>query len=156
MGRVPAPRAWPASFLTPHNPHPQPPTLPGVLRASFWLTSLLFIPLGLVLYFLPSSLAATLGVAPLWLPRVAGGLLLAWGAFQVAAGFVPDAVKVGGLAGGNLLTVAALLPAALRDGSLPPAVRTLMLALAGALLLLAVVGILSAPSRRRASAKVEP
>lgn len=127
-----------------------------MLRASFWLTALLFIPLGLLLYFLPPPLAATLGVSPLWLPRVAGGLLLAWGAFQVAAGFVPDAVKVGGLAGGNLLTVAALLPAALRDGSLPPAVRTLMLALAGALLLLAVVGILSAPSRRRASAKVEP
>lgn len=127
-----------------------------MLRASFWLTALLFIPLGLLLYFLPPPLAATLGVSPLWLPRVAGGLMLAWGAFQVAAGFVPDAVKVGGLAGGNLLTVAALLPAALRDGSLPPAVRTLMLALAGALLLLAVVGILSAPSRRRASAKVEP
>lgn len=127
-----------------------------MLRASFWLTALLFIPLGLLLYFLPPPLAATLGVSPLWLPRVAGGLMLAWGAFQVAAAFAPDAVKVGGLAGGNLLTVAALLPAALRDGSLPPAVRTLMLALAGALLLLAVVGILSAPSRRRASAKVEP
>ena len=103
----------------------QPPKLPGVLRASFWLTALLFIPLGLLLYFLPPVLAGTLGVAPLWLPRVAGGLVLAWGAFQVAAGFAPDAVKVGGLAGGNLLTVAALLPAALRDGALPPAVRTL-------------------------------
>ncbi|MFK7603837.1 hypothetical protein ACI3L1_16665 [Deinococcus sp. SM5_A1] len=126
-----------------------------MLRVSFWLTALLFIPLGLLLYFLPPSLAATLGVSPLWLPRVAGGLLLAWGAFQVAAGFAPDAVRVGGLAGGNLLTVAALLPAALRGDALPPAVRTLMLALSGALLLLAVVALLSLPSRRSPSAKVE-
>ncbi|QFP76461.1 hypothetical protein [Deinococcus sp. AJ005] len=126
-----------------------------MLRASFWLTALLFIPLGLLLYFLPPALAATLGVSPLWLPRVAGGLLLAWGAFQVAAGFAPDAVRVGGLAGGNLLTVAALLPAALRGDALPPAVRTLMLALSGALLLLAVVALLSLPSRRSSSAKVE-
>ena len=126
-----------------------------MLRASFWLTALLFIPLGLLLYFLPSSLAGTLGVAPLWLPRVAGGLLLAWGASQVAAGFGPDRVKVGGLAGGNLLTVAALLPAALRSEALPPAVKTLMLVLSGMLLLLAVAAILSAPSRRRATAKVE-
>ncbi|CAM3663662.1 hypothetical protein DESA109040_19120 [Deinococcus saxicola] len=126
-----------------------------MLRASFWLTALLFIPLGLLLYFLPPSLAATLGVSPLWLPRVAGGLLLAWGAFQVAAGFAPDAVKVGGLAGGNLLTVAALLPAALRGDALTPAMRTLMLGLSGALLLLAVVALLSLPSRRSPSAKVE-
>ncbi|OLV17953.1 hypothetical protein [Deinococcus marmoris] len=126
-----------------------------MLRASFWLTALLFIPLGLLLYFLPPALAATLGVSPLWLPRFAGGLLLAWGAFQVAAGFEPDAVRVGGLAGGNLLTVAALLPAALRGDALPPAVRTLMLALSGALLLLAVVALLAVPSRRRPSAKVE-
>ncbi|MDV6373738.1 hypothetical protein [Deinococcus arenicola] len=119
-----------------------------MLRVSFWLTALLFIPLGLLLYFLPPAVAATLGVSPLWLPRVAGGLLLAWGAFQVAASFAPDAVKVGGLAGGNLLTVAALLPAALRGDALPSAVRMLMLALAGALLLLAVVAMLSVPSRR--------
>lgn len=126
-----------------------------MLRASFWLTALLFIPLGLLLYFLPPALAATLGVSPLWLPRVAGGLMLAWGAFQVAAGFVPDAVRVGGLAGGNLLTVAALLPAAVRGDALPPAVRTLMLALSGALLLLAVVALLAVPSRRSPSVKVE-
>ncbi|CAM4009350.1 hypothetical protein [Deinococcus marmoris] len=126
-----------------------------MLRASFWLTALLFIPLGLLLYFLPPSLAATLGVSPLWLPRVAGGLLLAWGAFQVAAGFAPDAVRVGGLAGGNLLTVAALLPAAVRGDALPPAMRTLMLALSALLLLLAVVALLAVPSRRSPSVKVE-
>nr|WP_221284231.1 hypothetical protein [Deinococcus humi] len=125
------------------------------MRASFWLTALLFIPLGLLLYFLPSSLAGTLGVSPLWLPRVSGGLVLAWGAFQVAAGFGPDRVKVGGLVGGNLLTVAALLPAALRSDALPPAVKTLMLVLSGILLLLAVAAILSAPSRLRAPVKVE-
>lgn len=127
-----------------------------MLRASFWLTALLFIPLGLLLYFLPPALAGSLSVSPLWLPRVAGGLMLAWGAFQVAAAFAPDAVKVFGLAGGNLLSAAALLPAALRGDALPPAARTLMLALSGALLLLAVVAILAAPSRRRASAGVRP
>ncbi|CAM3671047.1 hypothetical protein [Deinococcus frigens] len=130
-------------------------TLPGVLRASFWLTALLFIPLGLLLYFLPPSLAATLGVSPLWLPRVAGGLLLAWGAFQVAAGVAPDAAKVGGLAGGNLLTVAALLPAALRGEALPPVVRTLLLTVSVALLLLAVLAIVAVPSPRTRPVKVD-
>ncbi len=120
-----------------------------MLRASFWLTALLFIPLGLVLYFLPPSLAATLGVSPLWLPRVAGGVLLAWGAFQVAAGMAPDGVKVGGLAGGNLLTAAALLPAALRQAdAMPSGLRTLLLALSGALLLLAVAAMLTLPTTR--------
>ncbi|MCD0175546.1 hypothetical protein IHN32_06235, partial [Deinococcus sp. 14RED07] len=54
-----------------------------------------------------------------------------------------------GLAGGNLLCVAALLPAALRGAeSLPTGLRSLLLGLSAFLLVLAVVAILSFPSRR--------
>jgi len=120
-----------------------------VLRVAFWLTALLFIPLGLYLYFLPPDVASLIGVSPMWLARGAGALVLAWGAFQVAASFAPDRVKVGGLVGGHLLLVAALVPAALRGGdALPGAVRTALLVVSGVLAALAVMGILGTPSRR--------
>ncbi|MBZ9750679.1 hypothetical protein K7W42_07365 [Deinococcus sp. HMF7604] len=120
-----------------------------MLRAAFWLTALLFIPLGLYLYFLPSGVASLLGVAPLWLARGAGAVVLAWGAFQLAASFAPDPVKVGGLVGGNLLLVAALVPPVLRGTeTLPGALRTTLLVIAGGLTLLAVLALLGTPSRR--------
>lgn len=120
-----------------------------MLRVAFRLTALLFIPLGLYLYFLPPDVASLVGVAPLWLARAAGALVFAWGAFQVAASFAPDRVKIGGLVGGHLLLVAALVPAALRGGdALPAPVRTSMLVVSGVLTVLAVLGLLGAPSRR--------
>lgn len=119
-----------------------------MLRASFWLTALLFIPTGLFLYFLPPAVAGVAGVSPLWLARLSGGLLLAWGAYQLAASFAPDAVKVGGLVGGNLLTVAALLPPTLQGGSLlAPALRTALLGLCAVLTALAVAATLASPAR---------
>ena len=119
------------------------------MRVAFRLTALLFIPLGLYLYFLPPDVATLLGVMPLWLARAAGALVFAWGAFQVAASFDPDRVKTAGLIGGNLLVVAALVPAALRSGdTMPAVVRTALLVIAGVLAVLAVLGILGTPSRR--------
>lgn len=119
-----------------------------MLRASFWLTALLFMPTGLFLYFLPPSIAGLIGVSPLWLARLSGGLLLAWGAYQLAASFAPDTVKVGGLVGGNLLSVAALLPPTLREGSLlAPSLRGVLLGLCAVLTALAVAATLSAPPR---------
>lgn len=119
-----------------------------MLRASFWLTALIFMPAGLFLYFLPPSVAALVGVSPLWLARFSGGLLLAWGAYQLAASFAPDAVKVGGLVGGNLLSVAALLPPTLREGSLlAPSLRSVLLGVCAVLAALAVVATLTAPPR---------
>jgi hypothetical protein len=121
-----------------------------VLRAAFWLTALVFVPAGLFLYFLPPGVASLLGVSPLWLARVAGGLVAAWGALLIAASVRPDSLGVGALAGGNLLTVAALVPPALRLGdALPAAIRTAMLGLSLLLALLAVVGLLGLPPRRR-------
>ena len=120
-----------------------------MLRAAFWLTALLFIPVGLFIYFLPPTVASLLGVSPLWLGRVLGGLLLAWGAFQMAACQKPDGAKVGGLAGGNLLTVAALVPALLRTGdTMPPGLRTLLWLLSGLLAALAVAAIWSYPEKK--------
>lgn len=122
-----------------------------MLRAAFFLTALLLVPLGLLLYFLPPVLAAQLGVSPLWLARAAGALVLAWGAFQVAAGVRPDGLKAGGLLGGNLLTVATLVPAVLRQGeSLLPPVRLALLVVSGVLLLAAVLAVLGWPTRRHA------
>lgn len=120
-----------------------------MLRASFWLTALLLIPLGLGLYFLPGDLARVLDVSPLWLARAAGGLLLAWGTFQLAASHAPDAAKVGGLVAGNLLMVATLLPAALRLG-LPGTLRGALLILVGWLGLAAVLALLALPLGRGA------
>ncbi|SEJ04457.1 hypothetical protein SAMN04488058_103182 [Deinococcus reticulitermitis] len=118
-----------------------------MLRASFWLTALLLIPLGLGLYFLPEDLSGLLGISALWLARVSGGLLLAWGAFQIAASLAPDAAKVGGLVGGNLLMVATLLPAALRL-SLTPELRGALLLVSGWLGLAALLALLSFPLER--------
>ncbi|MDL2345517.1 hypothetical protein QOL99_15365, partial [Deinococcus sp. MIMF12] len=74
-----------------------------MLRAALWLTSLVFVPVGLFLYFLPPEVAALLTVSPLWLARVGGGLVLAWGLLLLAASRRPDALGAGALAGGNLL-----------------------------------------------------
>lgn len=127
-------------------------TLPGVLRASFWLTAVVFLPLGLLLYFLPATLAGTVGVSPLWLARVCGGILAVWGVFLIASGAVsgqPQATAVGGLVGGNLLSAATLIPAVIRQGeSMPAGLRALLLGSAGVLTLLAVAALITFPSRR--------
>lgn len=120
-----------------------------MLRAAFWLTALVFLPVGLFLYFLPPTAATLLGVSPLWLARVAGGVITAWGAFLLVAGARAEGEGVFALATGNLLTVAALVPPALRlQDTLPAQVRTVMLALALVLTLLAVAGLLAVPPRR--------
>ncbi len=67
----------------------------------------------------------------------------------MAASQQPDGAKVGGLAGGNLLTVAAILPALLRNGeSMPAGLRTLLWLLAGLLAALAVSAMLSYPEKK--------
>ncbi|GGK13725.1 hypothetical protein GCM10008955_03840 [Deinococcus malanensis] len=120
-----------------------------MLRAAFWFTALIFVPLGLFLYFLPPGVASLVGVSPLWLVRASGGLVFVWGAFLLAASALPDGLKVGALVAGNLLSVATLLPAVIRQGEQMPAqVRMALLALCALLTLLAVVAMLSLPSRR--------
>ncbi|AXG98920.1 hypothetical protein DVJ83_06815 [Deinococcus wulumuqiensis] len=121
-----------------------------MLRAAFWMTALLLVPLGLLLYFLSGDLASIAGISPLWLARVSGGLLLAWGLFQLFASARPDAAKVGGLVAGNLLTVATLLPALLRlQASLQPSLRLLLWVVVGWLGLAALLALLSTPLGRR-------
>lgn len=121
-----------------------------MLRVAFILTALIFIPAGLYLYFLPPTVAALVGVSPLWLARVAGGVLLAWGVSTLAGSAQPDALRTGALVGGNLLTVAALLPAVLAGGaSLPAALRTAVVILIAFMALLAVTALLAFPGRRR-------
>ncbi|MBB5295259.1 hypothetical protein E5F05_11910 [Deinococcus metallilatus] len=120
-----------------------------MLRAAFWLTALVFLPAGLFLYFLSPGVASVVGVSPLWLARAAGGLVVAWSVFLLAASTRPDSLSAFALAAGNLLTVAALVPPVLRLGdALPAPLRTALLTLATVLTLTAVTGILAAPSRR--------
>ena len=85
-----------------------------MLRAAYWLSAVIYLPLGLVLYFFPSGLSQLLGLSPLWLARLSGALLTAWGGLVIAAAFRPDSVTRYGLAAANLLAVATLVPAALR------------------------------------------
>lgn len=120
------------------------------MRAAFWVTALVFLPVGLCVYFLPGGVASALGVSPLWLARASGGLLTVWGAFLLAASAAPDSLKAGALAAGNLLTVATLVPAALRQGAeMAPALHTALLGVSGLLGALAVVALLHLPQRTR-------
>ncbi len=93
-----------------------------------------------------------MGVSPLWLARVCGGILAVWGVFLIASGAVsgqPQATAVGGLVGGNLLSAATLIPAVIRQGeSMPAGLRALLLGSAGVLTLLAVAALITFPSRR--------
>lgn len=111
-----------------------------VLRVAFWLTALLFLLLGLNLYWLPQqSLPGTL---PLWLVRGVGGLLTAWGMALLYAGYRTDPTGRVLLVGGNLLVAATLGAAALRLDV--PELRPVLLALTTFLLLTGLTGLVAA------------
>ncbi|WP_309570844.1 hypothetical protein [Deinococcus sp.] len=121
-----------------------------MLRAVFLITGLTFMLTGLYLYFLPPAVAALLGVAPLWLARVAGGVVLAWGASTLAGSARPDVLRTGALVGGNLLVVASLVAPVIATGSaLPATARPVLLGVAALLSVLAIAAVLAFPSRRR-------
>ena len=104
----------------------------------FVVNALLFLPAGLLVYFLP---LASLGVSPLWLARVAGAMLVAWALALGAGAARPTGQAVVQLVVGNLLITATLVPAALRGGlpgQLPPA----LLAVSAALFVLALLALL--------------
>ena len=107
------------------------------LRTVFVLNALLFLPLGLLIYFLP---LASFAVSPLWLARVAGALIVAWGVALVAGAARPSAQAVIQLVTGNLLITATLVPAALRGGLTGP-LRTAFLVLSTALFVLALLAL---------------
>ncbi|TSA85889.1 hypothetical protein FNU79_08910 [Deinococcus detaillensis] len=85
-----------------------------MLRAAYWLSAVIYLPLGVLLYFFPSSLSQLLSLSPLWLARLSGALLTAWGGLLIAAAFHPDSVTRYGVAAANLLAVGTLVPAALK------------------------------------------
>ena len=85
-----------------------------MLRAAYWLSAIVYLPLGVLLYFLPGDFSSLLSLSPLWLARLSGALLTAWGGLLIAAAYKPDSVTRYGLAAANLLAVATLVPAVLR------------------------------------------
>ncbi len=112
-----------------------------MLRAAYWLSAVLYLPLGLILYFFPSSLSQVLGLSPLWLPRLSGALITAWGGLIIAAAFRPDSVTRYGLAAANLLAAATLVPAALRSaGGAASALMLIVSVILGVAGLLALIG----------------
>lgn len=111
-----------------------------MLRAAYWLSAALYLPLGLLLYFFPSNLSQLLGLSPLWLPRLSGALLSAWGGLMIAAAFRPDSVTRYGLAAANLLAVATLVPAALTPTA--GALSAVLLLLSGVLGLAGVLALI--------------
>ncbi len=104
----------------------------------FVVNALLFLPAGLLVYFLP---LASFGVSPLWLARVAGAMLVAWALALGAGAARPTVQAVIQLVVGNLLITATLVPAALRGG-LPGPLRSLLLAVSAALFVLALLALL--------------
>lgn len=117
-------------------------------RVSYWLSAPVYLLPGLLFYLITEGLAFSLGVSPLWLLKVSGGLLLAWGALLVAASLRPEPVTLGALVFGNLLTAAVLVPAALagRAGPLAPVLLGVGLYLA----LVALLALLTWPRTRSA------
>lgn len=84
----------------------------------------------------------------MWLARAFGALAVAWGIFLISSGFDPNRHSVTALASGNLLLVATLVPAVLRQGeSMTPTLRLGMLVFSGVLLLLAALALLNQPRR---------
>lgn len=129
-----------------------------MLRAAFWLTALLFLPVGLSFYLFSEEVAYSLGIYPLWLVRVSGGLILGWGVNQAAAGFSPNRSKIAGLVTGNLLVIATLVPVLLKQVSLFSAGLSKSLwAIVVILGLSAVLALISFPSRisPKIEAKIE-
>ncbi len=118
-----------------------------MLRIVFILSAALFLLAGGLLYFLPVGGAAGLAVSPLWPARVAGAVLLAWGAQLLFSAARPSAAAVGGLATGNLLVAATLVPAALRGTAPLPLVA--VLGVCGLLILLALLALVSPRERAR-------
>ena len=113
--------------------------LRGVLRAVYVLSGLLYLPVGLLLMFLKVDWAALLGVQPLWLARVAGAILSAWGTqILFAAPTLERATRIG-LALANLAVAATILPAALRATEMT--VRLTLFAVGGYLLLLGLLAV---------------
>lgn len=112
-----------------------------MLRIAFVLSAALFLFAGGLLYFLPVGGAAGLNVSPLWVARLAGAVLVAWSAQLLFAAGRPSPAAVGGLAVGNLLVAATLVPAALRGAA--PLPLGAMLGVCGLLVLLALLALLS-------------
>lgn len=120
-----------------------------MLRAAYWLSAVLYLPFGVLLYFFPSSLSQLLSINPLWLARLCGALITAWGGLMVAAPFYPDSLTRYGLAAANLLALATLLPAALRGslGGNLDAVSALLMVAAALLGLSGVLALLGGKRR---------
>ena len=115
-----------------------PPVSSVALRTTFVVNALLFLPAGLLIYFLPLS---ALGVSPLWLARVAGAIIVAWAVALFAGAARPGTPAVIQMVTGNLLVTATLIAAALRAG-LPGPVRALFLGISGLLFVLALLALL--------------
>lgn len=120
-----------------------------MLRVVFLLSAALYLLSGLLLYFTPPGGLAGVLVNPLWVARVAGAVLFAWGVQLLLASSAPNGRSVAGFVVGNLLVAATLAPAALAPGAtfgvLP---RLGPLGCAVLLALLAVLALV-APRERR-------
>lgn len=120
-----------------------------VLRVAFWLTALLFLLLGLTLYWLPQQQLP--GAVPLWLARSIGALLTAWGLGLLYSGYRTDPTGRVLLVAGNLLLAATLGAAALKLDL--PELGPLMLGVSGFLVVMGLTGLVaaapaSAPQRK--------
>lgn len=121
-----------------------------MLRFVFVLSAAFYLCFGGLLYFLPSAGVGGLTVTPLWVARVAGAVVAAWGVSLALSSSRPSVPALGGLVVANLLVAATLVPAALSGltalASIP---AVLPLGVGAALVLLAVLALLSPRGRGR-------
>ncbi|MBB6098017.1 hypothetical protein HNR42_001440 [Deinobacterium chartae] len=115
------------------------------------LSALIYLPLGLVLYFYPAEGALGLlpAATPLVFVRLGGAVLLAWTLQLLLASLHPSRASSLGLAVSQLLVAATLLPAVL--GRNVPASGALLgptLVFCGVLVVLAVLGLWFLPRPR--------
>jgi hypothetical protein len=121
-----------------------------MLRIVFVLCAAFYLAFGAALYFFPVAGIGTLTITPTWVARLCGALVLAWGVHLALGAARPQGPTVAGLVVGNLLVAATLGPAVLSGQALSlPLPPLVVLALTLALVLLAVVAMLTAREDRR-------
>lgn len=121
-----------------------------MLRFVFAFSGALYLALGGALYFFPAGGLMGFTVTPVWVARITGAVIAAWGAQLLVGSTRPTPAQAVGVIVANLLCAATLVPAALSGAVMGAPVTPGALIVAGAVLLvLAVLGIIAPRERSR-------
>ncbi|AFZ68751.1 hypothetical protein Deipe_3310 [Deinococcus peraridilitoris DSM 19664] len=114
------------------------------------LSAAFFLTVGGVLYFMPSAGLLGLTVTPVWVARFTGAVIAAWGLQLALSASRPSGRSIAGLATGNLLVSATLVPAALAGITAVSGIPAVLpLGVGAGLVVLAVLAIVLPRERSR-------